>query len=101
MAKIMVKIADVARLAGVSQSTASFVLNGHGDQMQISSETQERVWKAAKELNYKPSNLSHRIRSPKTKGVPAITNSGRLTGIRHPYTYFYLPCMRVLQDNSM
>jgi LacI family transcriptional regulator len=73
MAKIMVKIADVARLAGVSQSTASFVLNGHGDQMQISSETQERVWKAAKELNYKPSNLSHRIRSPKTKGVPAIT----------------------------
>lgn len=52
---------DVARLAGVSQSTVSFVLNGKKD-MSISKETRERVLEAAQQLNYihRPTHRSHK-----------------------------------------
>ena len=43
------KIQDVARLAGVSPTTVSRVLNDRG---YISDETREKVNKAMKELNY-------------------------------------------------
>lgn len=49
-----VRIKEVARESGVSQSTASIVLNGHGDKMRISKATQEKVWNAARDLNYRP-----------------------------------------------
>ena len=45
-------IKDIARLAGVSTSTVSKIMNGKGDG--ISSETSERVLKIIKEYNYKP-----------------------------------------------
>ncbi|MFC3499410.1 LacI family DNA-binding transcriptional regulator [Micromonospora krabiensis] len=47
--------ADVAREAGVSQSTVSMVLNGGGDLGRISVETQRRVLSAARRLRYTPS----------------------------------------------
>jgi LacI family transcriptional regulator len=73
MSKTIVKISDVAKLAGVSSSTASFVLNGHGDAMHISKETQEKVWSAAKHLNYSYGSSPPRVRKVKTTGLPAIT----------------------------
>jgi LacI family transcriptional regulator len=45
---------DVARLAGVSRTTVSFVLNGRDD-MSISISTRDRVIQAAKALGYEPS----------------------------------------------
>jgi DNA-binding LacI/PurR family transcriptional regulator len=42
---------DVARLAGVSRTTVSFVLN-HRDDIRISPETRDRVMAAASELGY-------------------------------------------------
>jgi DNA-binding LacI/PurR family transcriptional regulator len=47
----MVKIADVARHAGVSPSTVSYVLSG---KRSISPETKERVWEAIASLGYRP-----------------------------------------------
>ncbi|NUT34300.1 MAG: LacI family DNA-binding transcriptional regulator [Hamadaea sp.] len=44
--------ADIAREAGVSQSTVSQVLRGAGDLSRISPETQRRVLSAAKRLRY-------------------------------------------------
>lgn len=44
---------DVARLAGVSRTTVSLVLNGVPD-ARISPETRERVLEAAARLNYRP-----------------------------------------------
>ena len=44
---------QVAQLAGVSQSTVSFVLNATPG-MNISEETRQRVLRACKELNYVP-----------------------------------------------
>jgi LacI family transcriptional regulator len=48
-------LSDVATLAGVSVTTASFVLSGRRD-MRISEGTQERVHQAARELSYVPRN---------------------------------------------
>lgn len=52
--------ADVARAAGVSQSTVSQVLNGSGDLTRISPETQRRVINAARQLQYRPSAQQRR-----------------------------------------
>ena len=45
------KLSDVARLAGVSEGTASKALNGKGD---VNSETRARVLEAAQRLAYAP-----------------------------------------------
>ncbi len=52
--------ADVARLAGVSRTTVSFVLNDHPT-AQISSATRERVLAAALELGYAPNASARRL----------------------------------------
>jgi LacI family transcriptional regulator len=49
-------IKDVAKLAGVSFKTVSRVINNEGT---VGKELQEKVWKAVKQLNYRP-NLSAR-----------------------------------------
>ncbi|MFG1707797.1 LacI family DNA-binding transcriptional regulator [Nonomuraea sp. M3C6] len=46
--------ADIAREAGVSQSTVSMVLTGAGDLGRISAETQRKVLRAARQLKYVP-----------------------------------------------
>lgn len=53
--------ADVAREAGVSQSTVSMVLTGAGDLGRISPETQRRVLEAARQLDYVPATQSVRV----------------------------------------
>ena len=49
----MASIAQVARKAGVSATTASFVLNGRGKEMRISEAAAEKVMGAARELGYR------------------------------------------------
>lgn len=51
-------ITDVARLAGVSKVTVSYVLNGRGVEARISRDTQDRVMKAAKALSYSPNIIA-------------------------------------------
>jgi len=52
---------DVARLAGVSRTTASFVLTGRND-MGISAAAADRVRQAARDLGYRPSLLAKSLR---------------------------------------
>ncbi|MGA4543649.1 LacI family DNA-binding transcriptional regulator [Uniformispora flossi] len=54
--------ADVARLAGVSRSTVSYVLNSPPG-ARVSAETRERVLKAVRELGYAPSAPARSLRS--------------------------------------
>ena len=68
---------DVARLAGVSQATVSLILN-NSDKITFSSETKERVFAAAQELNYE---LPRRKKQPNKKNnrmllvlTPTLTN---------------------------
>lgn len=53
---------DVARAAGVSQSTVSYVMNDSPNQ-KISAATRERVLKAMKDLGYAPSAIARSLRT--------------------------------------
>lgn len=76
------KIQDVARLAGVSPTTVSRVLNNRG---YISDETRKKVNKAMKELNYFPNDIARSLFNKRTNliGVilPTVSNPffGELT----------------------
>lgn len=51
---------DVARLAGVSISTASRALSGDNDGL-VAAGTQERIWAAVRELKYEPNDAAQRL----------------------------------------
>jgi DNA-binding LacI/PurR family transcriptional regulator len=59
---------DVARRAGVSRTTVSFVLN-KVEGMQISDETKKRVFSAADELGYVPDAAAQALASGRTKTI--------------------------------
>lgn len=64
---------DVARMAGVSRVTVSYVVNGLANgKVQISPETQARVWKAIESLGYVPDAGARSLRSGATHTVGLI-----------------------------
>jgi DNA-binding LacI/PurR family transcriptional regulator len=65
---------DVARLAGVSQSTVSLVLNGRMD-ARISDETRARVFEAARQLGYTRNALAHALKTGRTNRIAIVANS--------------------------
>ena len=56
LARRRVTMTDVAREAGCSQATVSFVLN-RNDSIKISQQTRDRVYAAARSLGYSPANI--------------------------------------------
>ena len=65
--------ADVARLAGVSRATVSYVLNDQtSGRVPISEETRQRVLKVVAELNYVPDARAQALRSGSTKTIGLI-----------------------------
>lgn len=65
----MYNIFDVAKLAGVSKSTVSRVINNRGN---IKAATREKVEAAMRELNYTPSYFAQSIRTGKAKMVALL-----------------------------
>lgn len=63
-------IKDVAKIAGVSVSTVSRVINS-GNTSAASPETQKRIWDAARELGYVPNQNARRLRRP-ANHIPAV-----------------------------
>ena len=59
----MASLSDVARAAGVSATTASFVLNGRTSEMRISPKTAGKVLEAARELGYIPNIAAKKLNS--------------------------------------
>lgn len=59
----MVTISDVAKLAGVSKSTVSRVLNGRALQVTVRDETRQRIEDAASKLNYRPSLFARGLKT--------------------------------------
>lgn len=58
------KQADVARLAGVSRATVSFVLNNRlNSRVPISEATRQKVLAAAQQLGYEPNDIARSLRS--------------------------------------
>lgn len=67
----MVTLEDVARLAGVSRSTVSRVINHHPN---VRPETRERVWEAIKACGYHPHVMARSL----------VTNRTRILGVLIP-----------------
>lgn len=71
----MAKISDVAKLAGLSVSTVSRVIN---NQKYVTEDKRKAVLKAMEELNYQPSKAARQLRGQSSKIlgviVPRITN---------------------------
>jgi LacI family transcriptional regulator len=64
---------DVARRAGVSQPTVSFVLNGRDD-VAVAEETRRRVLAAAAEMNFVPNRAAQLLRSNRSYLIGVVTN---------------------------
>ena len=65
--------ADVARLAGISRATVSYVVNNRtGGRVPISEKTRQRVLEAVAELGYVPDARAQALRSGNTKTIGLI-----------------------------
>ena len=69
-----VTLHDVAARAGVSTTTASYILNGRSAEMRISAATQQRVRAAAEELSYRPNPSARNLRTSTTRTVGLISD---------------------------
>jgi LacI family transcriptional regulator, galactose operon repressor len=66
---------QVAQRAGVSRSTASFVLTGRHLDMRISEDARQRVLRAAQELDYRPNLMARSLRTKVTRTVALISDT--------------------------
>jgi LacI family transcriptional regulator len=69
-----VTLLDVAARAGVSRTTASFVLAGRRD-MRISVDAEQRVLRAARELDYRPNLMARGLRTRLTHTIGLISDT--------------------------
>jgi LacI family transcriptional regulator len=83
----VVTIKDVARLAGVSHTTVSHIINGT---RYVSPETRARVLKAIKDLDYHPHSSARSLHGKKT-GVVGLV----IPDIANP---FYVPIVRSIEE---
>lgn len=74
------KLSDIARLAGVSVTTASYVINGKAEQQRISRRTVERVRAVVEEHRFTPNPQAAGLRSRRTNILgfilPDLENPG-------------------------
>jgi DNA-binding LacI/PurR family transcriptional regulator len=82
-------IYDIARVAGVSKSTVSRVLN---KQTNISPEARDKVLKAIDELNYQPNKLARALTSSGFDAIMVISTRSTKTTAGNPFSpMFFMP----------
>jgi len=81
---------DIAKALNVSKATVSFVLNGKGDQFNISKEKQRLIKEKAKELSYVPNFFAKSLRQGETKTIGLV-----LPDISNP---FYAEICKTIQE---
>lgn len=69
-----VTLSDVAALAGVSATTASYILNGRSEEMRIAPDTGARVREAASRLGYRPNRSARSLRTRRTATVGLVSD---------------------------
>lgn len=72
----MATLDDIAKLAGVSATTVSRVINNYGS---LSEKTKTKVFEAMRELNYQPNSLARSLKGKKTQLIGVI-----LPGVSNP-----------------
>ena len=65
---------DVARLARASRSSVSMVFNGRADGS-VSKEAQERIWEAARQLEYSPNQIARSLRDQRSHVIGLVSNA--------------------------
>lgn len=71
-----ITIDDVARHAGVSKVTVSYVLNGRSAEARISASTQERVQQVASSLGYRANAIARSLSTRRTDTLAVVFQSG-------------------------
>ena len=67
----MTSLKDVAQRAGVSPSTVSYYLSG---KKKVRQETEERICRAVRELNYQPNLIARSLKMRETKSVGIVVS---------------------------
>lgn len=75
---------DIAKMAGVSSVTVSYVLNNRN---RVSEETKIKVLAAVKELNYIPNRAAKMLASKSTKHICLIVSGPDYEYLTNPYIY--------------
>jgi LacI family transcriptional regulator len=70
-----VSLKDIAKLAGVSPSTVSFVLNGKAKQMRISNTLADKIIEVARKEGYHPNQVAVSLRTGKSHMLGLIVES--------------------------
>lgn len=71
----MVSLKDIAKKAGASPSTVSFVLNGKDKEMRISAELAEKIRKVAQTEGYQPNQIAVSLRTGKSKIIGLMVDA--------------------------
>lgn len=70
---------EIAKLAGVSKTTASYVINGKATKYRISQKTQQKVIEVVKAHNYQPDHAASSLRAGQSRSfglvIPDLENS--------------------------
>jgi len=87
-----VTLDNIAKLAGVSKTTASYVINGKAKQYRISEKTQLKVMAVVNEYNYSPDHAASSLRAGSSRSfgliIPDLENSS------------YTKLAKLLESNS-
>lgn len=90
-------IYDIARVAGVSKSTVSRVLN---KQTNISPEAREKVLKAIEELNYQPNKVARALTSSGFDAIMVISTRSTKTTAGNPFSQMSFMPLRQKQKRK-
>lgn len=66
------KLDEIARLAGVSRTTASYVINGKAKQYRVSDKTIDKVMAIVKKYNFQPNAVAAGLRAGRTFSIGLI-----------------------------
>ena len=87
-----ISLKEISRLAGVSASTVSLILNGKARQVRISEKLEKKVVAIAKKAGYSPNQLAISLRTGKSNILGLIVES--ISG------HFFASLARVIEDEA-
>lgn len=82
---------EIAKLAGVSRTTASYVINGKAQKYRISEKTQQKVMAVVNEHNFRPDHAASSLRAGSSRSFGLI-----IPDLKTPVTLKSLNCLSVM-----